>query len=32
MDMVNSNEFRQRLEKLGDYNTKEAGRIKFTKD
>ncbi|HOS05901.1 MAG TPA: substrate-binding domain-containing protein, partial [Syntrophorhabdaceae bacterium] len=31
MDMVNSNEFRQRLEKLGGYNTKETGRIKFTK-
>ena len=30
MDMVNSNEFRQRLEKLGGYNTKETGRIKFT--
>jgi hypothetical protein len=32
MDMVNSNEFRQRLEKLDDYITKETGRIKFTKD
>jgi len=32
MDMINSNEFRQRLEQLGGYNTKETGRVKFTKD
>ena len=29
MDLINSDEFKQRLEQLGGYNTKETGKIKY---
>ncbi len=32
MNLINSGEFKKRLEQMGGYNTKETGRIKFTMD